>query len=127
MPGGIHPPLEVMATWPTPNYVDPQTRSKTVLIFACVLGPLSLGLLLVRLWVRVHLQRTAGWDDWLMLIAILPMIAVTIACPLGKCSLRKVMSTNADRGQRPKQISLTDIYGMWSPNIMSSSESSSLP
>ena len=74
MPGGIHPPLEVMARWPTPNYKNPETHPKTVLISACILGPLTIGLLLVRLWVRVKLQHSAGWDDWLMLAAVVSLL-----------------------------------------------------
>lgn len=70
MPGGIHPPLEVIATWPKPNYESPQTQPKIILIFACILGPLTVTLLLARLWVRIRMQHNAGLDDWLMLAAI---------------------------------------------------------
>jgi hypothetical protein len=69
MPGGINPPLEVILNWPKPNYVDPETRSNTMLLVACICGPITIGLMLARLWVRIIHQRTAGWDDWLMLAA----------------------------------------------------------
>ncbi|KAF2475582.1 uncharacterized protein BDR25DRAFT_279724, partial [Lindgomyces ingoldianus] len=82
MPGGIHPPLEVIASWPAGNYIDPPTRPKAVLIVACVFGPLSLGILIVRLWVRIRIQHNTGLDDWLMLAAIFPMIALTVLFPL---------------------------------------------
>jgi hypothetical protein len=84
MPGGIHPPLKVMATWPTPNYRNPDTYPKTVFISACILGPLTLCLLFVRLWVRVRLQHSAGWDDWLMLVAMvslwIPLYGLYVKC-----------------------------------------------
>lgn len=70
MPGGIHPPLEQLLIWPTPNYVDPPTRSPYVLITACILGPISVALLFARLYVRIRMQRNAGLDDWLMLAAL---------------------------------------------------------
>lgn len=70
MPGGIHPPLEVILSWPRPNYIDPIKRPKTVLVVACVFGPLTIALLLARLWVRIRIQRNAGVDDWLMVAAI---------------------------------------------------------
>jgi hypothetical protein len=67
MPGGIHPPLSQWLLWPAPNYVDPITKPKYVLFFACLFGPLSVLFLAARLWVRVRVQKSAGWDDWLML------------------------------------------------------------
>lgn len=69
MPGGIHPPIEVMLSWPTPDYVDPVTRPKAATIFACTLGPFTIFLLFARLWVRMYYQRNTGLDDWLMLLA----------------------------------------------------------
>ncbi|KAF2828246.1 hypothetical protein CC86DRAFT_288791 [Ophiobolus disseminans] len=70
MPGGIHPPLRQLLTWPTPNYIDPPTQPKYVLIFACVMGPISIALVFARLWVRVRMQRNAGLDDWLVLASL---------------------------------------------------------
>lgn len=70
MPGGLYPPVEVMQTWPVPNFKNPELRPNTVVILAYILGPLTVGLCLVRLWVRVCHQKSAGADDWLMLVAI---------------------------------------------------------
>ncbi|KAF2831695.1 hypothetical protein CC86DRAFT_282536 [Ophiobolus disseminans] len=67
MPGGIHPPASQWFKWPRPNYVDPTTKPKYILVLSCLLGPLSLAVLLARLWVRVRIQKSAGLDDWLML------------------------------------------------------------
>jgi hypothetical protein len=67
MPGGIHAPTEQWLKWPAPNYVDPPTKPKYVLAFACLLGPISTLLLFARLWIRARVQRRAGWDDWLIL------------------------------------------------------------
>lgn len=69
MPGGINVPLDVLLAWPAPDYNNPVTKPKYVLIFSCVIGPISIVLLCVRLWVRIHMQHNAGWDDWLMLAA----------------------------------------------------------
>jgi hypothetical protein len=102
MPGGLHPPLELFLAWPRPNYVDPITKPKYVLFFSCLLGPISLVLLLARLWVRLRIQKNAGWDDWLMLaswvrdrgceVAALeltdgqfPVMGLTVIFPLGEC------------------------------------------
>ena len=74
MPGGIHPPLEVKLSWPKPNFENPTLRPDTVLWLSCILGPVTVGLLLVRLWVRIFHQRSPGWDDWLMLAATVRLI-----------------------------------------------------
>ena len=90
MPGGIHPPISQLLQWPTPNYIDPSTRPKYVLAFSCIIGPISIALLIARLWVRLRIQRNAGWDDWLMLASLLPTITLTIIFPLSKytCTLK---------------------------------------
>ncbi|KAJ4350083.1 uncharacterized protein N0V89_008704 [Didymosphaeria variabile] len=82
MPGGIHPPLSVVLSWPTPNYVGPVTRPKVATILACVLGPLTMLLLFARLWVRIRIQQHAGLDDWLMIAASVPLVALTVLIPL---------------------------------------------
>lgn len=69
MPGGINVPLDVILAWPIPNYKDPSTQPRYVLAFSCIIGPISIAFLCARLWVRIHMQRNAGWDDWLMLAA----------------------------------------------------------
>ncbi|KAF3047450.1 hypothetical protein E8E12_007053 [Didymella heteroderae] len=82
MPGGINVPLDVILSWPSPNYNDPVTQPKRVLVFSCIIGPISIALLCARLWVRIHMQHNAGWDDWLMLAAAFPMSALTVIFPL---------------------------------------------
>ena len=62
MPGGIHPPLDVKLSWPKPNYVDPVLRPNTIVLLACIMGPITVVMTLVRMWVRVFHQRCAGWD-----------------------------------------------------------------
>jgi hypothetical protein len=70
MPGGFYAPLEVSQHWPVPNYENPELRPNTILILSYILGPLTVALCLVRIWVRVYHQKSAGVDDWLMLAAI---------------------------------------------------------
>jgi hypothetical protein len=66
MPGGIQVPLDQFLKWPTPNYINPETRPDVILYVACIFGPITFVMLMTRLWVRIFHQRTAGWDDWLM-------------------------------------------------------------
>lgn len=70
MPGGIHPPLEVIISWPLTNTVNPEQRPKIMPILAVVLGLITFVVFMARLWVRIFNQRNPGWDDWLMLAAM---------------------------------------------------------
>lgn len=70
MPGGVPPPIEVILSWPVPNYDDPVTRPKAMPVLAGILGFFTLTLFLARLWVRIKMQRNAGLDDWLMVAAM---------------------------------------------------------
>jgi len=87
MPGGIHPPLDVKLSWPKPNYVDPVLRPNTIVLMACIMGPITVVMTLVRMWVRVFHQRCAGWDDWLMFVGLvsrlwcLTMAVLTVIDP----------------------------------------------
>ncbi|KAF9700510.1 hypothetical protein EKO04_001498 [Ascochyta lentis] len=82
MPGGMHAPVEQWLSWPAPNYVDPPTKPKYVLVFSCLLGPISTLLLFARLWIRVRVQRSPGWDDWLILVSWFCLMALTVIFPL---------------------------------------------
>lgn len=70
MPGGIHPPLSVIASWPTPNYVDPERRGWSVVVMCAVLWGLAMVILMMRLWARLVLQHNAGLDDLFIVLAM---------------------------------------------------------
>lgn len=78
------PPPEVMAAWPTPNYKDPETRGPALMIVELVALPLALICVVLRLYVRIHLIKRSGWDDWLMVAAVFFCCGVTISVILGK-------------------------------------------
>jgi hypothetical protein len=70
MPGGPRPPLAVIASWPPANLVNPEGRGRVTTVIAGVLSPITFFIVFARLWVRFYLQRSAGWDDWLMAAAL---------------------------------------------------------
>ena len=41
-----------------------------VLVFCALLPPLAWTCVLLRLWTRVRIAKASGWDDWLMLLAV---------------------------------------------------------
>ncbi len=61
------PPPEVLASWPTPNYVNPETRGHALTIVELTALSISSICLGLRLYVRARIMRSVDWDDWLML------------------------------------------------------------
>ncbi|CAJ2504667.1 Uu.00g120610.m01.CDS01 [Anthostomella pinea] len=74
-----YPPLEVVLTWPEPNYVNPENRGPALLIVNLTILPLALLCLALRLWVRVRMLKRFWWDDWLMIAATICCCGVTVA------------------------------------------------
>ncbi|KAL4747118.1 hypothetical protein BDW72DRAFT_23153 [Aspergillus terricola var. indicus] len=64
------PPPEVILTWPTPNYVNPPTRSHGVLIASIIFLALSTIITALRLYTRLRITRTAGLDDILVVLGL---------------------------------------------------------
>lgn len=73
------PPPEVKATWPAPNYVDPETRGPALLIVEVTILPIALVVLLLRLYVRCILLKNSGWDDWLMVVASVCLLFLSLS------------------------------------------------
>lgn len=78
-------PPEVLATWPKPNYINPDTRGPALMIVELITLPLALLCLGLRLYVRIKIIRKTGWDDWLMVAAAVstvtspfPSISITL-------------------------------------------------
>ncbi|KAI0841627.1 integral membrane protein [Hypoxylon sp. FL0890] len=72
------PPASVLASWPTPNYVDPQTRGHVGSIVGIVLAGLVTITLVIRLYARKCLTRGFGLDDVFIILAYFPATAFTI-------------------------------------------------
>ncbi|KAF4973030.1 hypothetical protein FZEAL_9434 [Fusarium zealandicum] len=73
-----NPPLEVVATWPTPNYDNPEHRGPALLIVELTIMSVAIITLLARLYVRMFKVNKSGLDDWLMLAAMVFGIGVTV-------------------------------------------------
>jgi hypothetical protein len=60
------PPHDVVASWPAPNYINPETRGPALVIvelFTVSISTICLGL---RLHVKARIMRSVDWDDWLI-------------------------------------------------------------
>ncbi|KAL4928668.1 uncharacterized protein BDV17DRAFT_291300 [Aspergillus undulatus] len=64
------PPIDVLLTWPTPNYHDPVHRGNAVLIASIIFMIISTIITALRVWTRLRITCTAGLDDILIVLAL---------------------------------------------------------
>ncbi|PYH98970.1 hypothetical protein BO71DRAFT_370017 [Aspergillus ellipticus CBS 707.79] len=76
------PPASVLASWPTPNYVDPVTRGNSVLIVGIVFLALATLVTILRLYTRFRITCTPGFDDFLIVVALGFAIGMTVVTSL---------------------------------------------
>jgi hypothetical protein len=74
------PPPEVVASWPTPNYTNPEKQAPTLLIVELTTLSIALICLVLRLYIRRKKLGKLELDDWLMIAA-----AVRVGTPIS-CS-----------------------------------------
>jgi hypothetical protein len=69
------PPPSVIASWPHPNFINPETRGNANIILNIVLYALLLFFIALRIFTRTHLRSSFGADDVFMLLALIPASA----------------------------------------------------
>lgn len=61
------PPLDVLASYPVPNYTNPETRGQSLIIVNAVFLGLATVVVVLRLFTRLVVRRWFGWDDiWIV-------------------------------------------------------------
>ncbi|KAK6362246.1 hypothetical protein TWF730_005943 [Orbilia blumenaviensis] len=73
-------PLDVIASWPRPNYINPETKHPQMFAWELSLLGLAAVAVALRLYVRARMMRPiwgVGGDDWGVGIAILLAIGLT--------------------------------------------------
>lgn len=70
MPGGLHPPADVIASWPKPNFVDPELRGDGLLVGSVLLVTIAFLVVCMRLWSRFIVMHQGGLDDVLIVVAM---------------------------------------------------------
>ncbi|KAM0616279.1 hypothetical protein ACHAQF_001107 [Verticillium nonalfalfae] len=71
------PPLDIIASWPVPNYVNPETRGPAAAIVAITLLIVVTFLVAIRVYTRKVITKGFGWDDILILFAYVATAAFT--------------------------------------------------
>jgi hypothetical protein len=112
--GGVHPPPEVLLSWPVPNYVNPEDRGwDSSIILMIVLG-ITFVIYTVRMWARLVVAKNAGLDDILMSVAMLPAFGLTISAILGM----SILSVGE------KSLTASSYQGLWLPMARMGSDTS---
>lgn len=78
MPGGFHPTVDAIRAWPKPNYIDPQTKGKQLLVVTIISTILAIAAVLARVWVRLRYQRQFGADDAMLVLCIVGAFPVIL-------------------------------------------------
>lgn len=82
--GGLHAPPEVLISWPSPNYTNPEERGWAAPVALLVILGITLLVYIARIWARVVVAKNAGLDDLLISLAMLPLFGLTISAVLGR-------------------------------------------
>ncbi|KAM3071861.1 hypothetical protein ACMFMG_009716 [Clarireedia jacksonii] len=81
------PSPEVIASWPPPNYINPERRGNAVIIVVAVFFPVALFTLLTRIYTRIRISKSFGLDDWLIVAAMVPATGFAVAALLAETTL----------------------------------------
>jgi hypothetical protein len=63
-------PITVLLSFPAPNYTDPQTQGKSLIVVNAVFAGLVVAVVLLRLYTRIFLKRWVGIDDFWITVAL---------------------------------------------------------
>lgn len=73
----------MILSWPTPNYVDPETRGPALYALSIVLVILGTIIVSIRTYTRLRITRAFGLDDGLIIIAFVFAVALSVLVILG--------------------------------------------
>ncbi|RMZ77903.1 hypothetical protein DV738_g4147, partial [Chaetothyriales sp. CBS 135597] len=72
------PPESVINSWPTPNYVNPETHGPGLVIICILMASLGVVVVSIRLYSRAFITRALGIDDALIVVASAFAIALSV-------------------------------------------------
>ncbi|KAJ6263710.1 hypothetical protein Dda_2280 [Drechslerella dactyloides] len=78
------PPFSILSTWPEPNYVDPDRKGNFMAPLTIVMMVLCGIVVTLRLYVRSFILKSFKADDWLIILATITAIAVSVTCILSQ-------------------------------------------
>ncbi|KAI1617482.1 hypothetical protein EDD37DRAFT_222699 [Exophiala viscosa] len=79
----LHPPESVIATWPKPNYIDPQSRGPALEYVCIIFAAVGTATVTARIYSRLFITKAPGFDDLLIVLALLFLIALSVLVAIG--------------------------------------------
>ncbi|EGD95458.1 hypothetical protein TESG_02939 [Trichophyton tonsurans CBS 112818] len=78
------PPASVILSWPRPNYENPsEVRGPLVIILNSIFASLMLFVIFIRIFSRIHVSKSFGWDDVFIIAAVIPTLGCGTITILG--------------------------------------------
>lgn len=74
---------EVIASWPTPNYVNPENRGPALVYVCIIFSTVGVILCTARVYSRLFITRAPGVDDLLIVCGLLASIALSVMVIIG--------------------------------------------
>jgi hypothetical protein len=68
--GMTFPTMQDFESWPSPNYVNPVSRQWVVIGVEAPITFIAALFVAARFYSRTYIKHVLGWDDWLMLAAM---------------------------------------------------------
>ncbi|KAF3925151.1 hypothetical protein ABW20_dc0101494 [Dactylellina cionopaga] len=78
------PPFEILLSWPKPNYVNPERQGNFLAPLTIIMMVICLVVVALRLYVRSFILKAFKADDWLIIIATITAMAVSVTCILSQ-------------------------------------------
>ncbi|OAP60014.1 hypothetical protein AYL99_05016 [Fonsecaea erecta] len=79
----LHPPPSVIASWPKPNYVDPDTRGPGLVYMCIIFAAIGIITCTARIYSRLFITKAPGLDDLLVMIALGFLTALNVLVIIG--------------------------------------------
>jgi hypothetical protein len=73
------PPLDVISSFPTPNYDHPETRGEALLVLMVIFSFLIVAAVVARFYSRIMVKKWFGWDDSMIALALVSCLTVVDA------------------------------------------------
>lgn len=106
-------PDDVVASWPEPNHENPVYQGPQLLIVGVILLALSIIVVALRLWVRLYMKNTAGWDDWIMVVAVVWLLDMPIASSIANNHRIDIHHLLYGHGEHRNNLWMGCVY--WNP------------
>ncbi|KAI4146456.1 MAG: hypothetical protein L6R39_003453 [Caloplaca ligustica] len=70
----MHPTLEIIQSWPKPNYVNPETRGPALTVVNIVFIILVVLVAALRFYTRIKITHSFGTDDWVIAASLVVVL-----------------------------------------------------